>query len=441
MTGTTPPANDAIALIEKELAGAVLQFGADAITAIASGGITRETPFRDIRAAAIIRSGMAMMEAGRDPDHSLIALDTQIDPETMDVYADAAPDTRAHVEYLAEAWCKASLRARLQTELAIALDGLSAGADPTEVIGSMAGLMDGKQKLPDLPIIDAATWTTTDPPPHDPVFDSLFDRGDKLAIIAASKQRKSFFAMQLCICAAAGIPFLGWTPAKRFKVLIVQVEIKPTHYHRRIKHMWDSLKGPDIGSRLQIINGRGLQALSVANVAAVARNMQPDLVLFDPLYKLFDGDENAAQDMKPILAEFDRLATETGAAVCYVHHDRKGDTTQQSTQDRGSGSGVIGRDYDTCITLSPHRDNPDTAVVQVLARNYPPRDPICATWDDGRYMLDYAAAPVTGKGGRYDAAFRACINENPMATDLQIAEAIGCDRSTVYRMRKRITNV
>jgi RecA-family ATPase len=38
------------------------------------------------------------------------------------------------------------------------------------------------------------------------------------------------------------------------------------------------------------------------------------VVILDPLYKLLEGDENSAQDMKPLLAGFDRLAETTGAA-------------------------------------------------------------------------------------------------------------------------------
>jgi len=305
----------------------------------------------------------------------------------------------------------------------------------TEAIDADA-LQDGCADLP--AVIDAATWATSNPPEHDPVMVDVFDRGDKVAIIAGSKQRKSFFAMQLAIHAAAGTDFLHWHIVRPFTALVVQVEIKPEHYHRRFRHVWDALGQPDIGNRLHVMNGRGHDGLSVDAIAGVVQQLEADLVVFDPLYKLATGDENAAHDMKPVLASFDRLAQATGAAVLYIHHDPKGDASERDIRDRGAGSNVLGRDYDACITLTAHRDNPDTAVIGTLLRNYPPQDSFCATWTEGRFLYDYDAAPITGRAGKYDSAFRRYMEDHSGASLSEIAEAIGCDKSTASRLKKRL---
>jgi RecA-family ATPase len=202
--------------------------------------------------------------------------------------------------------------------------------------------------------------------------------------------------------------------------------------------MWEALNRPDIGDRLHILNGRGMAGLDFGRVATIAQKLQAEVVCFDPLYKLSSGDENSAQDMKPVLAEFDRLAETTGAAVVYVHHDAKGAASERDTRDRGAGSGVLARDYDACITMTAQRDNPDTAVVASLLRNYPPQDAFCATWEDGRFIYDYETAVVTGKPGKYDDPFRRFITEKPDASLLDIAVAIGCDKSTASRLKKRM---
>jgi RecA-family ATPase len=287
------------------------------------------------------------------------------------------------------------------------------------------------------PIVNAATWAKTEPPPHDPILTDVFDAGDKVCIIAGSKMRKSFFALDMMIHLAAGESFLNWTVVRALTVLIVQPEIRDHHYHRRFRRVWEAADRPEIGNRLHIMNARGFE-VSIDSVTAQAEQIGAEVVLFDPLYKFTSGDENASCDMKPVLAQFDRLAQSTGAAVLYVHHDPKGDASERDIRDRGAGSNVLGRDYDACITLTAHRDNPDTAVIGTLLRNYPPQEQFCATWTNGRFLYDYNAAPVTGRAGKYDAAFRKFISEHSRASLSEIADAIGCDKSTASRLKKRL---
>lgn len=126
-----------------------------------------------------------------------------------------------------------------------------------------------------------------------------------------------------------------------------------------------------------------------------------EIVILDPLYKLMESDENSAQDMKPILAEFDRITRETGAAVMYVHHDAKGSAGDRNIRDRGAGSGVLACDYDTCITLTAHRDEEDAAVCQPLLRNYPPQSEFVAEFWDGKFSVsDLPAVAETSQNAR-----------------------------------------
>ena len=61
-------------------------------------------------------------------------------------------------------------------------------------------------------------------------------------------------------------------------------------------------------------------------------------------------------------------------------------------RDRGAGSNVIGRDYDACITMTPHVSEPDAAVIEIMLRNYRPQEPFTALWtedeDTGGYRFD-----------------------------------------------------
>jgi len=246
-----------------------------------------------------------------------------------------------------------------------------------------------RQTLP-APIVDVRDWLRTDPPPVDPVLVDVFDVGDKVAIIGASKTRKSFYALQKAVCVAAGIDFLAWKVARPRRVLVVQMEIQTRHYWRRVRRMCQALGiHPDaLGDRLHVVNGRG-KGITMDHLKQYAEAIRAEVIIVDPLYKLNHGDENSAEVMSALLAGFDEVAQASGAAVSYVHHDAKGSPGDRETRDRGSGSGVIGRDYDACITLTEHRDQEDALVIRALLRNYPPQEGFPIVWKDDCFRVDY----------------------------------------------------
>jgi hypothetical protein len=249
-----------------------------------------------------------------------------------------------------------------------------------------------------LSMVDASDWIETDPPALDPILEEALERTDKVSLIGSPKLRKSFFALQMALHAAAGMEFLVWKIPKPRKVLLVQTEMKAAHFHRRVKRMTSNLgiTRAVIESNLRIVNARGI-AVNMEEVAPLAKSFGAELIIFDPLYKLMPGDENAGEDVKPVLAAFDRLAEDTGAAVMYVHHDPKGTPGDRNLRDRGAGSNVLNRDYDCCIMLTAHRDDPNAAVVELLVRNYAPQEPFTIGWAEGSFrMADLPAVPAMG---------------------------------------------
>lgn len=67
----------------------------------------------------------------------------------------------------------------------------------------------------------------------------------------------------------------------------------------------------DLGDRLLILNGRGLGLTGTACIERIqeaVKDFHPDFIVFDPLYKLSEGVENASEDMKKTMASFDMLA-------------------------------------------------------------------------------------------------------------------------------------
>jgi hypothetical protein len=233
--------------------------------------------------------------------------------------------------------------------------------------------------------VNAAYWLESTPPEPDHVFTDTFDVGDKVAIIASSKLRKTFFLLQMLISIAAGRRFLNWQIPRPRRILHVQFEIQDHHYHRRLKRMGMAMgiTSTDLGDRLQIINGRGMGLAGpegIEKIGIIAEGLNPEIISFDPLYKVATGAENAAEDLKGILNCFDELAKNTGAAILYVHHDPKGNSGDRDVRDRGAGSNVLGRDYDAAITLTPHATEEAAAVIETLLRNYRPQKPFTVLW-------------------------------------------------------------
>jgi hypothetical protein len=247
--------------------------------------------------------------------------------------------------------------------------------------------------------VNASLWLTTEPPAPDQIIENIVDVKDKLALIGSSKLRKTFFLLQLLLCVSAGRRFLSWAVPRPRRVFHVQYEIQGHHYHRRLRNMAKALNitPADLADRFQILNARGLGLSGLEGtekIAQIAKAYNPEIISFDPLYKVASGAENDARDTKVILDAFDKMAEETGAAIFYIHHDAKGFSGDRDIRDRGAGSNVLGRDYDACITLTPHVTEPTAAVVETLLRNYRPQEPSVALWaeDDetGGYCFELA---------------------------------------------------
>lgn len=259
-----------------------------------------------------------------------------------------------------------------------------------DTIGQM-GLLNGHGAKANVALhLKASDWLALPIVPPIPVLPEIFDAKDKVVIIGQSKTRKSFFTEQLAMCLASGMSFLGFQSAGKKKVVLVQSEITLDNYHARCVRMAEHLgiPHPDL-DQLIIVNARGLKYLEEV-IEEAATLHKPDVIIIDPFYKVIQGDENKSEDIKLILRFFDRLTEKTGAAIMYVHHDKKGVSGDQQLTDRGSGSGVLARDFDSAIFLSPHKSNPNDLVVEFITRNYPPKEPITVSWWDYHFAKSNA---------------------------------------------------
>jgi len=259
----------------------------------------------------------------------------------------------------------------------------------------------------ELTLIDAADFMRKPPPPPDAIISGIIDRGDKVAIIGKSKNRKSFFALQLALCLASCRRFLGLSVGETCRnVMLIQMEVQPSHYYRRVYTMSNAMgiSADQAQRRLWIHSGRGTTNAGsdewFEQIEHLAKKHSTEAIIMDPLYKIAQGEENQAEGMKPVLNKFDQLCEATGAALLYVHHDPKGVAGLRETSDRGSGSGVVGRDYDSCMALSTHDTEEDAVVIEFLLRNYAPQEPFTAKWQNAHFERRDDILPVKHRGNK-----------------------------------------
>lgn len=165
------------------------------------------------------------------------------------------------------------------------------------------------------------------------------------------KSLKSILTTDLALSIASGKPFLGQFPVKESgPVLIVQNENADWIMKDRIEKMiinkglGGEVKSDNPGIvtitfppqlPIYFINQQGYQfndPIHRALLEEAIKKIKPILVIFDPLYLMFDGDVNSAKDLNPVLNWLLYLKTEYKTGVIVVHHWNKGSSSKRGGQ-------------------------------------------------------------------------------------------------------------
>ena len=124
----------------------------------------------------------------------------------------------------------------------------------------MGGWTDERKSLLILPkkklLLNAVEWLRTPEPKPDIFVENLFGRQFLMGIIGPPKTMKSFTALQMAGCLAAGCDFLGLRIPGPRRAAIVQFEVMAAYYQDRLFYMMRGmgLTEGDIGDRLAIVN-------------------------------------------------------------------------------------------------------------------------------------------------------------------------------------------
>ena len=197
---------------------------------------------------------------------------------------------------------------------------------------------------PNLKLVGLNELLSDDSSPPKPVIDNgvLLD-GTLLLLIGPPKSKKTFLTMNLALSIASGSDFSGFKIPKPKKVLYLLAEggFYPTR--DRLKKM---AKGKNqnlfVGfpHYLPINTEDGYHSLY-----NLVKEVNPDVLILDPLIKFHDVDENSASQMSDVLGKIRTMMAELKLSVIIVHH------TGKVASRGGRGSSVIVGDYDSCIEI------------------------------------------------------------------------------------------
>lgn len=199
------------------------------------------------------------------------------------------------------------------------------------------------------------------PPKQSWVIDhNLLVRGGKMIAIGSKKAFKSMLiTINLAFALAQGTPWLGKFQTVRSKVLVVQCEIPQTFLRDRVyayakhHHCTDLDNLHYETARLKLNWGHDQKIMK----ELIAKH-EPDVLMLDPMYKLFHGDINSNEAVGAFFEKLEDLQefTDNNLGIVLLHHKGKQTFSVQGTRiDRGSedslGASYIGNWLDTGLGL------------------------------------------------------------------------------------------
>ena len=194
--------------------------------------------------------------------------------------------------------------------------------------------------------------TTALPDLAPPLIENVLRQGHKMLLAGPSKAGKSYALIELAVCIAEGLPWLGFRCAQG-RVMYINLELDRASCLHRFRDVRQAMRGPSLHS-VDIWNLRG-HSIPMDKLAPklIRRAMKKNYtaIIIDPIYKVITGDENSADQMARFCNQFDKVCTELGCAVIYCHHHSKGSQGGKRSMDRASGSGVFARDPDALLDL------------------------------------------------------------------------------------------
>lgn len=159
-----------------------------------------------------------------------------------------------------------------------------------------------------------------------------FISGTVGSLISPGGSGKSFFALEAAMAVSCSVPggdLLGLKPPHHGPVMYLSAEDPESVILHRIHALGKHLKTDAQESiaqnlRIETMLGKRLDILDEKKLERIVDYCHGTrLAVFDTLTRIHTLDENSNGDMSRIIATLEYVATETGAAILFLHHTSK----------------------------------------------------------------------------------------------------------------------
>lgn len=176
---------------------------------------------------------------------------------------------------------------------------------------------------------------------------------------------KSLLTLDMCICIAAGEPWLG-LKTKKSKVLILDRENSNKDIRDRVVslvngHGWrKKLRG--IKLNLLIRNGMLTDDKFLTDLHEYVQEEDIRLVVIDTLRRFSSFEENSSDDMNKLYAAFQKIINGSNAAIHFLHHTNKDETSYRGSVD------LLGQ-VDTAYRISRSKKDTEFRIICEKSRS------------------------------------------------------------------------
>lgn len=204
----------------------------------------------------------------------------------------------------------------------------------------------------------ADPWREADIAPRPWVAKGYLMRGHVSVLSGPGSAGKSSLVVAWTCACGTGTAFDQFRPRGPLRVLIYNVEDDPDEQRRRfsaqLRRMNLSpaqvmprvrLVGPEQVGTLLTAGREGAALVETATLAALAKviaEFNPDVIVFDPFVELHSSDENDNVAIRAVMATFRTIARERNAAVLLLHHSRKGGSDPGNPDSLRGASAIVG---------------------------------------------------------------------------------------------------
>ena len=244
------------------------------------------------------------------------------------------------------------------------------------------------------PVIKNLSEFKQPPKLRQPIINGLLRRGETANLVSDPKVGKSWTVYGLALSVSQGRSWLGQLACRAGSVLIVDYELDEDLLRHRLETVATAMnvRKADYEPKIGILSLRGRLPFDIRELAQLLETRagnKRDLVVLDAMYRALPADVSESDHTKltALYNLIDTLAATLDCAWINIHHASKGNQSEKSITDVGSGAGVQSRAVDAHIIIRPHQEE-DCFVLEAAVRSFPPLKPIGLRWDFPLWKTD-----------------------------------------------------